>query len=479
VLAYNVRSQMAVFLKPPPWGADYAGVDSVTSPRDVSDADGARLATWFERSWGMPIRSEVAHKAFDVAARQAEYDPVKQYLEGLVWDGELRLDWWLVRYLGAADTPLARAIGANWMTAAVARACEPGCIADNMLVLVGEQGQGKSRALRGLTGEGWFTDELPTPGDKDAAIQLQGVWIIEFSELEVLNRAELSALKAFITRRTDRYRPPFGRTAIDHPRRCVIAGSTNEDSFLRDSTGNRRFWPVACGVSCKPDVVALVADRDQLWAEAVRRYRSGATWHLDDAALVRDAREIQEHYYQRDAWEDLVQAYVRQHKPGSLTTGDVLTEVIHQPEGRWSHGDQSRVGKILRRLGWTKKRIREGALRGWRYFPPFNPKIGQVGQMPFDHIYRGHAQPAQPVQPPTDGGVENVPDTQEDGGSGSGGQAGPVRQPVEDAAPAAGHPAGSAAGPGAASESPGGEDGGTHPASASDPAGVSPRSEQE
>jgi len=174
-------------------------------------------------------------------------------------------------------------------------------------VLEGPQGARKSTALKILAGEDWFTDELPDLGSKDAAMHMQGVWIIEIAELDAIGKAEVSRIKAFLTRTTDRFRPPYGRYTIEVPRQCVFAGTVNPDTYLRDETGNRRFWPVRCGTI---DIDALARDRDQLWAEAVARFRGGAIWWLDTPALVAAAKAEQDKRYQTDAWDQLIEHWL-------------------------------------------------------------------------------------------------------------------------------------------------------------------------
>jgi predicted P-loop ATPase len=260
-----------------------------------------------------------------------------------------------------------------------------------MLILEGPQGARKSTALKVLAGEAWFTDELAEIGSKDAAQQMRGVWIVEIAELDAIGRAEVSRIKAFLSRTADRYRPPYGRYVVDVPRQCVFAGSVNPDTYLRDETGNRRFWPLRCGTI---DLDALRRDRDQLWAEAVMRYREGAIWWLDDPVLIAAADEIQATRLQADAWDDLIEhwlAFARQRvnrgyggfddwqdeeveRATPLTdvsVGEILEQAIGVERGRWTKGDQMRVGAYLKAAKWERYRATSNGARGgvreWRY----------------------------------------------------------------------------------------------------------------
>ena len=212
-----------------------------------SDADDVRCAEWLQRR-EINVAPVIVSRSVGVVARDIRVHPVRNYLNSLRWDGTPRLETWTTTYLGAADTPLNRAFGSRWMISAVARIMRPGIKADHMLILEGPQGAKKSSALKALAGEEWFTDELAEIGSKDAAQQMRGTWIIEIAELDAISRAEVSRIKAFLTRTIDRYRPPYERYVIAVPRQCVFAGSVNPDTYLRDETGNRRFWPIRCGV---------------------------------------------------------------------------------------------------------------------------------------------------------------------------------------------------------------------------------------
>ena len=210
--------------------------------------------------------------------------PVRDYLTSLKWDGIERLDMWLVDFLGAEDTLYVRAIGRRWLISAVARAIKPGVKADHMLVLEGPQGILKSSALATLChDDSWFLEDLRDIHGKDALMQFGGKWLVEIAELQSFRGADNSRLKAFISTRTDNYRPPYARVGQDFPRSVVLAGSVNEDQYLKDATGGRRFWCFACGTI---DIDGLAEARDQLWAEAAAAYAAKENWWLDNSEII-------------------------------------------------------------------------------------------------------------------------------------------------------------------------------------------------
>lgn len=221
------------------------------------------------------------HQAAELVAVKHSFHPVRNYLNALAWDGTPRLDTWLSYYLGVerlnAKAPIGGdyvdAIGRMFLISAVARIFEPGCQCDYALVLEGEQGNLKSSACTVLGGP-WFSDHLPDlhANEKDVSQHLNGKWIIEIPELSALLKADAAAIKSFISRRVERYRRSYGRRDMFEPRQCIFIGTTNEATYLRDPTGGRRFWPVKV---LSVDLAALRHDRDQLWVEAVHRYRQG------------------------------------------------------------------------------------------------------------------------------------------------------------------------------------------------------------
>ena len=194
------------------------------SRRQWSDTDDVRVAEWLQRR-ELNVTPLVVSRSVGVVARENVRHSVRDYLDALCWDGVPRIERWTIPCLGAEDTELNRAFGALWMISAVARIYRPGVKADHMLILEGPQGVKKSTALKTLAGGDWFTDELPEVGSKDAALHMQGVWIIEIAELDAIGRAEVSRIKAFLTRTVDRFRPPYGRHTVEVPRQCVFAGT--------------------------------------------------------------------------------------------------------------------------------------------------------------------------------------------------------------------------------------------------------------
>ena len=390
VLAFDEFAQEIIVRQPLPWD-----IATVPPPRPWEDADDIRMAEWLQIR-GINVAPVVVGRAVGAVARELRIHPVRDWLDTLKWDGTPRIETWTSAYLGAEPSAFHHTIGALWLISAVARIYRPGVKADHMLILEGPQGARKSTAIKVLAGEAWFTDELPELGSKDAALHMQGIWIVEIAELDAIGRAEVSRIKAFLTRTTDRFRPPYGRYTVEVPRQCVFAGTVNPDTYLRDETGNRRFWPLRCGTI---DIAALVRDRDQLWAEAVHRFRAGAIWWIEDPALLAEAREEQDRRYQSDAWDDLIEHWltheVRTVSDGYPDYGNARTESVQRPEplkdvsvgeileeaiglepARWTRGDQMRVSAYLKANGWERYRRRdEGgreAPRVWRYRIPSN-----------------------------------------------------------------------------------------------------------
>lgn len=327
---------------------------------------------WLQRH-SIGVSVQITAMAVEAVAHDRRFHPVREYLSALEWDGGARLDRWLETYLGAELDPTAsdseadtapgasgrarylREIGAKWMISAVARVFQPGCKVDCMLILEGQQGTRKSTALKTL-GHRWFTDEIAEMGSKDSSMQMHGKWIIEVGELESMTKAEVGSVKAFVSRPCDRYRPPYASRLVEMPRQCVFAGSVNGGSYLRDETGGRRFWPVACTTIALED---LVRDRDQLWAEAMFRYTEGATWWIENAETAAQAELEQEDRYRGDVWDSAVHTYI-EYRPEVSIDSILGPECLGIEIGRQSQSDYNRVSAILRAAGWKKIRPQKG-----------------------------------------------------------------------------------------------------------------------
>lgn len=322
-----------------------------------SDLHTFQATEWLQAGPRLMVGSDIVYSSIQLAAQVSAMHPVREYLEKLVWDQEPRLDSWLEDLAGVARTPHAAAVGRRWLVSACARALRPGSKADHALILEGPQGIGKSTLLRTLF-EPWYTDEIDVLGSKDAAMQIRGAWCIEMSELDALHRSDVSRVKAFISRTVDRYRPPYGREVIEAPRGCVFAGSVNDSQYLRDETGGRRFWPVAC---TEIDIEGAKAIRDQLWAEAMVAFRAGEAWWLDTRDLVEKAEEEQEQRYFADAWEERISDALEPHrwKVGQPVTISNVLEAIGVDPARQDRGAQMRAAGCLKRLGREMVKVKQ------------------------------------------------------------------------------------------------------------------------
>ena len=273
------------------------------------------------------------------------FNDVRDYLRALQWDGTPRLDTLLVNYLGAEDDLYTRIVTRKAFTAAVARAMDPGCKYDTMLILSGPQGIGKSTLLDKMS-RGWFNDSIRTFEGKEASELLQGVWLVEISELDAFRRTDVARIKQFLSLRVDRFRAAYGRHVKELPRCCVFFGTTNTDEYLSDDTGNRRFLPVDVGISLPAKNIwqDLDGEIDQLWAEAVVRWRVGETVHLPDE-IEQSARTRQEEHRERDAQEGIILDFIEQPVPEDWTgwtldkrkmywSGAMVNEVILVPRDR-------------------------------------------------------------------------------------------------------------------------------------------------
>ncbi|MFO1520459.1 MAG: virulence-associated E family protein [Kiritimatiellia bacterium] len=338
-------------------------------PRELRDADFTAAHRWFSRHFHPNATRAITIDVMLQVARENTFEPVQDYLRSLVWDGTPRLGSWLSTYLGAPQTAYVAAVGKAWLVSAVARSLAPGCKADCALILEGEQGALKSTALRTLAGDDWFSDSLPGFAGKDASSNLRGKWIVELAELAAMRRSDIETIKSFMSRQVESYRPAFGRAEVFEPRRCVFAGSTNAAKYLRDPTGNRRFWPVPVTTI---DIPALAEDRDQLWAEAVVAYDDGDPWWLPHEMGQIAAQETAQRT-EEDPWVATIADYLAGRAETSTRECLSAVGVLISDQNK---AMAMRVGDILLSLGWRRQGRFDGGpnRKLTRYVPEDSPR---------------------------------------------------------------------------------------------------------
>jgi Virulence-associated protein E-like domain len=328
------------------------------TPHPITDVDVGLLQEQLQHAGLKRLAKDIVHQAVDIHAQNCGFHPVRDYLENIVWDQTARLVNFLPIYFGAEKNEYHKAIGKMFLISMVARIFRPGCKVDHLLVIEGPQGALKSTACQILAGE-WFSDNLPDiSAGKDASQHLRGKWLIEVSEMHAMSRAETTQLKAFITRQEERYRPSYGRKEVIEPRQCVFIGTTNKDTYLRDETGGRRFWPVKA-TAIKPE--ALSKDRDQIFAEAVQLYRQDEHWWPDHEFERQHIEPQQAARYEGDVWEQTV----AKHLAGvtRTTIAEIAVNAIGFRQENIGTIVTRRIAAILQRLGWKSERDKHG--RWW------------------------------------------------------------------------------------------------------------------
>ncbi len=308
------------------------------------------------------------------------FHPIKDYLDNLKWDGVPRLDTLLTKYLGVVDNAYTRAVSRKTLCAAVARVYNPGTKFDFVLILEGKQGKGKSTFIKTL-GKHWFGDNISSFKGKEAVEGMQGVWIMELSELQAFSKAEIEHVKSFISRTEDRMRPAYARRVETFKRRCILIGTTNDTEYLKDETGNRRYWPVQCEIE-KIDTSTLKKEVDQLWAEAVVLWRKGEKLYLDKTEQEAIAQKEQSLRYAEDPWTDRIKLWLE--KPVSkikelaseidfeieeavkrdrFSIEEILVECLEIDVDKIKPAESNRVRRIIKGVdGWsdTSKNMKFG-----------------------------------------------------------------------------------------------------------------------
>jgi len=356
VLRYDAFADRIYKTRTPPYGGD-AG--------EFMDVDTSEVACWLGSPYNqlnLNVASSMVSEGVRVAAARNAFHPVTEYLDGLQWDEIERLPRMLSEFFGAPYNEYTKVVGASWLISAVARVRKPGCKVDTMVILEGGQGVGKSTAVRTLCGPAWFAEMLESPQNKDFYQILSGRWIVEIAELQAFSKADRNRIKQAITAQEDTYRPSYGHHATQHQRQCILVGTTNDDSYLQDETGARRFLPVKC-TDINLEIIA--EQRDQLWAEADRKFRDGATWWEFPAS----AAEEQDARYEPDVWEEPIMAWLngeRENYPPEFssvtlslpieraTIGQIMRYALGVEVSKHTKQDQHRVGSVLRHHKWKE-----------------------------------------------------------------------------------------------------------------------------
>lgn len=354
VLAYNQFAERIEKLRPPPV------VDG--EPGAWVDVDASKALVWLQMVWGLPMRnSAVVDEAARMVAWDNRYHPVRQWLDRLPkWDGVPRLERLMEDVFGAEPNDYTRHIGKSLLVSAVARVLKPGCKVDEMVVLEGAQGLGKSTCISELFGPDWYLETSEAPTTKDFYVVMQGNWVVEIGEMQSFSKADINQVKMAITRRDDKYRAPYDRHGSSHPRQCIFIGTTNADTYLSDPTGARRFLPVLCE---KADVSQVRFLRLEYWAEALALFKQGFRWWdypKDIASAEQDAR------YVEDAWEEAIADYLDGKAPSGrypadmagpldeVTVMHLLQHALQMDIAKMNKPEQRRVADILRRMGWER-----------------------------------------------------------------------------------------------------------------------------
>jgi len=321
-------------------------------PYTFRDEDGIHMQAWFQTIGMATVAEKTVGSGIYLVAKNRSFHPVKQYLDLLNWDNTPRLDTWLSRCLGIEDNEYHKTVGRKFVLSMIARIYRPGCKVDYMMVLVGEQGKLKSMVASTLAGK-WFSDSLPNlRNEKDAALHMNGKWLIEMGELAAIRKQDDEHIKTFIVRQCDKYRPPYGHVEVEEPRQCVFMGTTNKQDFLHDETGARRYWPVEV---VKIDIEWLRENRDQLFAEAKVCFDKGEVWWPTTEWEEKYAKPQQEKHQETDeVWELAVAEYVEEYQ-GKARPSDIFRSALDFKDVKdIKPADYYRLRKILIKLGWEK-----------------------------------------------------------------------------------------------------------------------------
>ena len=332
------------------------------------------LGLWLAHTEGLVCRNErTLGLGTLMAAKRTRFHPVRVFLDGLVWDQVQRIGSWLVDFLGAAQTPYTERVGRYFLLNMVARVFQPGCIMRSVPVLEGAQNRGKSTALR-ILAEPWFSDTHLNLNTKDVFQTIQGIWLYEIPEMASFSRAEVARVKEFISSRDDNFRPPYEGRNVKPKRQVTFAGSTNEALYLRDWTGNTRFWPFSVEQVAPINLEGLADARDQLLAEAVALFRAGERRHPtreEESELFKPEQEQREIEH---PWQALIENYLASMTADRTTVGEILSDCLKFESSKLLDTHSQTVGRVMHRLGWARKRESASSGGRWYYARPEKPR---------------------------------------------------------------------------------------------------------
>lgn len=336
-------------------------------PRPFMDADIEHITMTLQKHYDFHrLGSSTVHGACKAIADLNKKSTPLEWMKSLKWDGTSRAEMFFQKYFGAKNNKYTRAVSKNFLVSIAARIARPGCKVDNMVILEGEQGARKSSGLGSLA-QDWFNESNESINSKEFFQSLSGSMIVEIAELDSFSKAEVNTIKKVVTTQVDKYRPPYGRVPQRFPRQCVFVGTTNEEHYLRDATGARRFWPLKIK---QGDTEALATDREQIFAEAYHLFKSGENWY----DVPSEASSEQALRYDVDIWEETIAEFLLGRS--SVTVGEIATseQCLAMKPGQLHQGHRKRIYAILKRLEW---KISAGHGRS-KVFTPIagNPQIG-------------------------------------------------------------------------------------------------------
>lgn len=368
LFAFNEFKEDIEFLRPPEWDK------TIGLGKTLDDQDLIQILNYFSQVHDYEPSFKTLGNVCFLLSMQHRYHPIKRYLEASEWDQTKRLDMWLTKALGCSDNVYTRAISAKFLIAAVKRVYEPGCKFDYMLILEGTQGAGKSTLIEELAPD-FYLDTNFGHRDKDLIDSMRGSFIIEISELSGMNKKDVDWLKSFLSKKVDRVRLAYAVRSKDFKRKCVFMGTYNpsgNNMYLRDDTGNRRFWPVECGE--KLDITYVKENRAQLFAEAIVRYKSGEKIFIEDEAALEILAGIHKERELESPTYHTIKEWLK-HRGDNVRMNDIISDCLKISMANKMPRDilsvSTTIGIIMRKLRWRKGTNDDSD----KYFAPENHKI--------------------------------------------------------------------------------------------------------